>query len=492
MISQSTRKLLPALAALSLAACASTHGIAPEGTMRSADRLHSERALGNTKLSNVAWPGASWWNGLGDAQLDRLIKDGLADSPSVAAANARVRKAFAQAGLAEAGIYPTLGASAQESHIQLPETLAPAPIGGKLMHSTILSLNFSWAPDIWGGKHAKYDAAIGQARAQEVDVQAARASLIQNITQTYVGLDQAYEMRDVAAQDAKRNAGLRVLAAQRVKAGIDNQIVLSQIISAEEAAHQQQKAAEQQIVALKTTLAMLAGQGPDYGLSIERPNLNTPAIAIPSTLPSELVSRRPDVVAARWRVEAASRGIDASKADFYPSLNLSAMLGVAAGNLKDLFGSDALLVYGGPAISLPILDGGRLRNQLRGSDADFDLALAGYDQAVLTAMRDIVDAVQTARALDSEIASARASRAAADKSARLTQQRRQAGLATQLDVLNAQKPLLQLDQQIKQLQSKRIDAWVRLNVALGGGVPVNEAAVSTAFDKKNDSKGNPQ
>lgn len=492
MISNTSRKVLPALIALTLAACASTGGIAPEGTLQSADRFESGKALGATRLSTAAWPKDTWWQALGDAQLDRLIKDGLADSPSVAAANARVRKAFAQAGLAEAGIYPTLGAKAQESHIQLPETLVPEPIGGKLMNSSILSLNFAWAPDIWGGKHAKYDAAIGQARAQEVDVQAARASLVQNITQAYVGLDQAYNLRDVAAADAKRNGSLRVLAEQRVKAGIDNQILLSQIISAEEAANQQKKAAEQQIEALKTTLAMLAGQGPDYGLAISRPDLKTPGIAVPSVLPSELVSRRADVVAARWRVEAASRNIDSSKADFYPSLNLSAMLGVAAGNLTDLFKADALLVYGGPAISLPILDGGRLRNQLRSSDADFDLAIAGYDQAVLSAMREIVDAVQTARALDSELASAKASRAAADKSARLTQQRRQAGLATQLDVLNAQKPLLQLDQQIKQLQSKRIDAWVRLNVALGGGVPVIESAATNAFDKKNDSKGNPQ
>ena len=488
----SIRVGLTALMSVMLAACASTQGISPESSYRSADRLHGGKALKGVHLSNAAWPTSDWWSGLGDSQLDRLIRDALADSPSVAAANARARKAFAQAGLSEAGLYPTLGASAQESHIQLPETLAPAPIGGKMLNSSIVTLNFAWAPDIWGGKRAKYDAAIDQARAQEVEVHAARASLIQNIAQAYVGLDQAYKLRDVASADAKRNADLRVLADKRVKAGIDNQIVLSQIISAEEAANQQRKAADQQIEALKTTLAMLAGQGPDYGVSIARPTLDTPKMAIPSALPSELVSRRPDVVAARWRVEAASRGIDASKAAFYPSLNLSAMLGVAAGNLSDLFQANALLAYGGPAISLPIFDGGRLRNELRTSDAEFDLAIAGYDQAVLTAMREIVDAIQTARALDSELLSARASRDAAAKSARLTEQRRQAGLSTQLDVLNAQKPLLTLDQQIKQLQSKRIDAWVRLNLALGGGVPVDEATVSNVTDKNNASKGKPQ
>ena len=455
-----------------LAGCASTHDLKPESSLQDANRFQAASSLGRTPVSDIAWPKAQWWSSYGDSQLDALMQEALAGSPSIAIADARTRKAFAQAGLAEAGLYPTLGGSAQVAAVKIPETLAPAPIGGKTLHSEVLSLSFAWAPDLWGGKHAKWQSAVGAARAQEADAQAARLTLEGNIARTYATLAQAWDARDVAERDLKRNSSLHALATQRVKAGIDNQIALTQIASAEDNARAQMQAADQQINALRNALAMLAGQGPDRGLQINRPQLKTDGVAVPSLLPSELVSRRPDVVAARWRVEAASRGIKAAKSDFYPSLNLSAMVGLAAGKLGDLFKSDAGLLFGGPAISLPIFDGGRLRSQLRGANADFDLAIAGYDQTVLNAIREVTDAVQSSRELDAQISAATSARDQQARSAVLVTQRQKAGLANQLDVLTAQKPILQLDQQLSALRARRLQSAIDLDIALGGGVPV--------------------
>lgn len=455
-----------------LAGCASTHGLKPESSLQDANRFQAASSLGRTPVSDVAWPKAQWWNAYGDPQLDALMQEALSGSPSIAIADARTRKAFAQAGLAEAGLKPTLGASAQLAGVQLPETLVPAPFGGKLMHSEVLMLNFAWAPDLWGGKRAKWQSAVGAARAQEADAQAARLTLEGNIARTYATLAQAWDAHDVAERDLKRNSSLHALATQRVKAGIDNQIALTQIASAEDNARAQMQAADQQVSALRNALAMLAGQGPDRGLQINRPQLKIDGIAIPSLLPSELVSRRPDVAAARWHVEAASRGIKAAKSDFYPSLNLSAIVGLAASKLGDLFKSDAGLGFGGPAISLPILDGGRLRSQLRGANADFDLAVAGYDQTVLNAIREVTDAVQSSRELDAQISAATSARDQQARSAVLVTQRQKAGLANQLDVLTAQKPILQLDQQLSTLRARRLQSAIDLDIALGGGVPV--------------------
>ena len=200
------------------------------------------------------------------------------------------------------------------------------------------------------------------------------------------------------------------------------------------------------------------------------PRLATPDLAIPSTLPSDLLARRADIVAARWRVEAARHGIDASKAAFYPTINLAAMAGLAAGNLGDLFSSQSLLLNGGPALSLPIFEGGRLQAQLRASDADYDLAVASYNQALLDAIHQVADAVQAGRALDAQIASTQAARASAAQAHALVMQRQRAGLATQLEVLAAQKPLLQLDQQLAALVAQRRIAAVDLEQALGGGI----------------------
>ena len=469
-LSTLSRRTAPALLAILITSCASTHGLAPKSSLGDVDRLSATDSLAKADVSPAAWPDADWWESLGDPNLNSLITTALEGTPSLAAADARLRKALAQAGLAEAGLKPTLGASAQHTHINVPDAL-PEPIGGMTVGSTMLSLRFDWSPDLWGGKRARYHAALGSVRASEAEAQAARVMLAGNIAHTWVALSQAYELQDVALAEAERNVGLRKLTEQRVRAGIDNRIALEQIESAAAAARAQAGAAAQQIEALRNTLAMLAGQGPDFGLTLARPKLDTPSISVPSVLPSDLIARRADITAARWRVEAASQSIKASKADFYPTINLAAMAGVVGSSLSNLFKSESAFTYAAPAITLPILDGGRLRNQLAGSHADFDLAIANYDQTVLNALREVVDATQSARSLEAQVNDTRRARDAAAKSASLMQQRRQAGLANQLDVLDAQRPLLQLNQQLAALHARRIDAAVNLDIALGGGLP---------------------
>ncbi len=465
-------RLLPlaAACALLLAGCASTEGLSTSGQLRDAASLPAGKSLAKAKMSDAAWPSERWWTTFGDAQLDALIDEALAASPALDAADARTRKAIAQAGLADAVRKPSIGASAQVLGLQIPETLAGPELGGDFSVANLLTLNLKYNPDFWGVDKAKWQAALGNARAIEVDAQAARLTLAANIARTYVALSQAFDLQDAANAEAARSDALVKLNQQRIKAGLDNTIAFNQNQSAAAAARQQAQAAQQQIDALRNALAALVGAGPDRSLDIARPNLSMPDAAVPSSLPSDLLARRADIVAARWRVEAAQHGIDASKAAFYPTINLNAMVGLAAGNLGDLFGSDALLVNGGPALSLPIFEGGRLRNQLMGSNADYDLAVAGYNQNLLNAIREVADATQGARALDAQIASTRQSRDTAAKAHGLVMQRYRAGLATQLDVLAAQKPLLQIDQQLAALNAKRRTATIDLDQALGGGI----------------------
>jgi NodT family efflux transporter outer membrane factor (OMF) lipoprotein len=470
-----SRRAFPAaavlVATLTLAACASSRGLAPVSHPTDPDTLAISRSFAPYRLSDAAFPTQDWWNALGDPQLDALIREALQGSPTLAAADARLRQARAQAGLAAAARKPTLGASAQYTGVQAPETLVPPPIGGDLQGSTVLMLDFKWAPDLWGGQRAQYEAAVGQARAAEVDTQAARLALSSNIARTYVLLSQAYAALEVARNEEQRSSRLFGLSRQRVDAGLDNQLQLRQAESAIASAQQQAQAARQQIDALRNALAALLGQGPDRGLDIAPPRLlAAPAPAVPGVLPSELLGHRADVVAARWRVEAASHGIDASKAAFKPSVNLNALVGLASSGLSDLFGGDAVLGFGGPAISLPIFGGDRLRSHLAKSDADYDLAVAEYNQTLVGALREVTDALQAARSLDAQIATAMHARDAAQAALKLADTRYRAGLGTQLDVLFAQRPLLQLEQQVTALQAQRYAATVDLDRALGGGL----------------------
>jgi NodT family efflux transporter outer membrane factor (OMF) lipoprotein len=463
---------LPVLVATALlAACASTGGLQPAAEPRPIDDHVLTRSLSGAPLSPAEFPTRDWWRSLGDPQLDALIAEALQGSPSLAAADARVRKAQAQAGLADAERKPTVSASGQYVVAQLPSGLAGDEIGGQLMHNAVLMLNFKWPLDVWGGKRAEYLAALGQAHASEIEAQAARLALSANIARTYVALAQAFDGLDVADREQARSERLMALSRQRAKAGIDSQLSVRNAEVSIATAKAQAEAAQQQIDSLRNAIAALLGESPDRGLAIARPQLlQAPAPGLPSVLPSELLGHRPDVVAARWKVEAAAQGIKSAKAKFKPSIDLSALVGLAATGFSGLFDNDALLGFGGPAISLPIFDGGRLRQNLASHDADYDLAVAGYDQTVVDGLHEVVDAVQAIRALDAQSASLEQARAAAASAYDLAGQRYHAGLANQLDVLAVQKPLLQVEQQLVAVRAQRYAAAIDLDQALGGGL----------------------
>ncbi len=477
-------RLIPALlVATVLSGCASTHGLAPASTPRDADSPAVSKTFAG-QLSNAAWPASDWWHAWGDPQLDALMADALRDAPSIDAAEARVRKAQAQAGLADEARRPGVRGTAQYSGAYLPESLIPESVGGgEYTGVSLINLSFEYGPDLWGGKRARWEAAVDQMHAAEVDVQQARLMLTGNIARGYVALAQAHDVVDTAEREQARAQGVLDLARRRVGAGLDNTLNLRQAESAVAAARQQAEAGRQRIDALRNALAALAGQGPDRGLVLQRPRLGASAdAALPSLLPSELLGHRPDVVAARWRVEAAARGIDASRAEFRPNVNLSAIVGLATGKLADLFDPKSAFATGGPAITLPIFQGRRLRAQLAGADADYDLAVAQYDQAVLGALREVADAVQASRALDAQIASTREARDAAARGRDVLASRHRAGLGTRIDVLNAERSVLQLDQQLAALRAQRATAAADLAIALGGGATPASPSLSSASD----------
>jgi outer membrane protein TolC len=207
-----------------LAGCASTHGIAPQGKLLEADQLAASRSLGT--VSAAAFPETDWWTTVGDPQLDALVNEALAGTPSLDAADARERQAIAQAGLADAARKPQIGIGAQYAGVLIPESVAPDPLGGNYTGIVLLDLNIKYSFDVWGGKRAKWEAALGQARAAEVDAQAARLMLSSDIAHAYAALAQAFAVHDVAIADKDRSSHLLELGRQRVKAGIDNQLQL--------------------------------------------------------------------------------------------------------------------------------------------------------------------------------------------------------------------------------------------------------------------------
>lgn len=471
----------PALlsAMLLVGACASSRGVEPQGALLDAAALEAGRSLDGVPLSPAAWPRSDWWKALGDAQLDGLVEEALRDSPDLQVSDARARQAGAVAMAQDAERMPTVSGSAGYAGMRLPESIAPAPIGGSYSAIKYLALNASYDVDLWGGQRSAWEAALGQARAAQVDQQAARLTLSADVTRTYSDLEHAFAIRDLASEELKRAEHLVRLSQQRMDAGLDSKVQLQQSQTLEASARQQLAAAEQQIDSERIALGVLLGQGPDRGLRIERPQaLPVAPLALPSTLPAELLGRRPDVIAARWRVEAARKDIEAAKTEFYPNLNLGSMIGLAAIGSGDVLRGSSRFYQVAPAVSLPIFDGGRLRANLEGRDADYDLAVAQYNKTLVRALGEVSESLSVLRSLRLQLDAQRQARDIAKTNYELALRRYGEGIGNYLDVLTVEQQLLLNERQLANLNADQFDTSVRLVQALGGGYQPDETALA--------------
>ncbi|MCF5816835.1 efflux transporter outer membrane subunit, partial [Pseudomonas sp. PA-1-2A] len=309
-----TRAFSLVLAAMTLAGCANYSGLDTQGQRLDANTLHTGKSLSGVTLSSAAWPAADWWKSLGDPQLDGLIQEALQNSPDMQVADARAHQAEAAAYAANAARMPTLDTSAGVSRSRLAKDQDPRGQGDAYSTVRNIGASFNYNFDLWGGQRAAWEAALGEARAAEVDQQAARLTLAANVAKAYSDLGQAHIVRDLAVDDLKRTRQMLDLSKRRLSSGIDSEYQFQQTESLEASSQSQLIDAEKQLQSAKIALAVLLGKGPDRGDELARPAVLKPsAVAVPAVLPAELPGRRPGLVSARWRVEAASKNIEPSK-----------------------------------------------------------------------------------------------------------------------------------------------------------------------------------
>lgn len=465
-----TLKLLPLAFAVALAGCANDHGLKPDATVAQPGSLNATRSLAAVTVSPAAWPSATWWSSLGDQQLNALIDEALRDSPDLQVAAARAHQAMAAASAADADRSAYIGADANVSRSRLAKVQDPLLEGDRYSTLRSAEVTFDYTFDLWGGERAAWEAALGQARAAEVDRQAARLTLAVDVARAYSDLGHAYIAADLAQEDLSRTRRMLELGRQRLAAGIDSQYQLQQTESLEASAQEQAINADKELRSARIALAILLGKGPDRAGEIARPQVLKPAaVALPSQLPADLLGRRPDLIAARWRVEAASRNVEVSKTRFYPNLNLTAAAGTQSLLGDALFGSASRFFNIAPAVSLPLFDGGRLRAGLDASDADYELAVAQYNKALVGALGDVADAINRLEALGRQVDAKQHAADVARQSFDTATQRYGSGIGNYLDVLTIEQQLLGAQQQLAALNAQRIDVSIQLMQALGGG-----------------------
>jgi NodT family efflux transporter outer membrane factor (OMF) lipoprotein len=459
--------LLIALASsvvLTLTGCADPSGIAPQ-----AAKIESTR-IGLTDTAPQPSLPADWWTAFGDPTLDALVERALADNPTLKASQARVERAHAVVASAEAARRPQLNGEADVTREHLSANgIFPPPLGGSTLTLSNLQAQASWDLDLFGRNRAALESAVGSELAAQADRAAARLVLATNVARTYLQLARLHTQRDVAARALEQRSETFNLVRQRVQGGIDTNVELRQSEGALPETRQQIEALDEQIAITRHALAALTAQAPD-ALDALAPRLSDlRTVALPSAVPADLLGRRPDISAARWRIEAATQDVAIARAEFYPNVNLSAMIGLSTIGYDKLLSAGSKQWSVGPAITLPIFDAGRLRANLRARAADVDVAVETYNASVLDAVRDAVDQIGSLRSIDRQRAQQAEATAAAESAYDLATQRYRAGLGTYLTVLTAESNVLLQRRQSADLDARALDTEVALVRALGGG-----------------------
>jgi NodT family efflux transporter outer membrane factor (OMF) lipoprotein len=450
-------------AALLLAGCANYKGIEPQSALR------TPQSLGLDKAAVAAAPVApEWWRDFGDAQLDRLVAQALEDNPSLKVAQARIVKARAAVEAAHAAELPQVSGDFSVMHQRFSEnSLYPPPLGGSVVDTATLQANANWEIDFFGKHRQALESALGASRAAQADADAARVLLASNIARSYIQLARLHDQLQVAERTLAQRQQAYGLVEQRFKAGLDTSLELRQAEGSLPEARQQIEATREQIQLTRHAIAALVAQ-PDVAID-EKPLAAIKPVPTLGPLPADLLARRADVAAARWRVEAATHDVKLTKAEFYPNVNIAAFIGLSSLGIGKLLDPGSLQWGVGPAIHLPIFDAGRLRATLRSKTADLDIAVESYNSTVIDAVKDASDQLASLQSIARQQKEQRDALTSAEAAYDIAVQRYRAGLGTYLSVLTAESTVLQQRRLAVDLSGRALDAQVQLMRALGGG-----------------------
>ena len=456
-----------AAALLALSGCATPEPTTPPVLPTAAEvGLHAAQATPEA-------PNEWWWM-FNDPQLDSLIQQALVDQPSGQpngqVVQARLARAQAMTASTRAGQSPQIGLAADATWQRYSARgLLPPQIAGSTHDSGNLQLNGSYALDLFGKQAAALKASVGAERAAQADVAAAKAMISAQVAQAYVGLARLRSMAELAARTVAQREAVLALTQQRVQAGIDNQGDVASVQTALAESRTQSEALNEQAAVARHALAVLCGLAPQAvdELAPSLPPLQ-PA-ALPQRLGADLLGRRADVLAARWRVEAAAGQLDQAVADYAPDINLVGFIGLNSLGLDKLLSLPSRTYGVGPALRLPIFDGGRLKAQQRGRQAELDVAVASYRGVVLDAARQALDALSSLQSLQVQMRTQASAVGAADRGVQIARERRRAGVGNELQALAAETAWLAQRRSLTDLHARVLDSQVALIQALGGG-----------------------
>jgi outer membrane protein, multidrug efflux system len=409
-----------------------------------------------------------WWRLFHDTELNALEERAVAANQDLHRAAARVTEARALAGLAAADRFPTITAGGGASNNRLSENRQDIPGQPLEYEDYSATLDLSYELDVWGRVRRSTEAAGADAEAAASDFEVVLLTLTADVARHYHlirALDSERAVIDGTLALRRDAAGLQ---ATRAKAGLANHMDATRAATELANLEADLQAVLRDRAQLEHALAVLCGQ-PPAGFSIAVRAAKGSPPSIPPGLPSSLLQRRPDIAAAEQSLHAATARIGVAKAAFFPSIRLTGSAGVASADLGSLVSSPSRIWSFGPSISLPIFDGGKNRANLKAAEARTGQSLAGYRGTILTAFREVEDALSDLSTLSAQSASVNRVITSAEDTAALAADRYKTGLTNYLDVVDAQRAALDAERQAARLNGQRAVATIQLAKALGGG-----------------------
>lgn len=418
---------------------------------------------------------APWWTRFGDPRLDRLIEDALTRNRDLAAAAARVDAATAQARIAGADLWPRIGASVDATRGKNNFIGLPIPGSeGKVLSVTTstfgASLNMSWEIDLWGRLRAQKNAAVSQVTASQADLEAARLSLAGQTAKAWFAVLEARQQGELARATVQSRRLSRERIERRYLLGTRPALDLRFAITQQAAAQAALALRNRQLDLALRQLDLLLSRYPDGELefALADTTMPPPPASVPAGLPTELVVRRPDLVAAEQRLGAAGFDVQRARASLYPRVGLNASAGTLSAEIEDLLDDDLSVWSLAAGLLQPIFEGGRLRSGVDLSEARYREIAETYVQGVLRAFSEVESALAADRFLAQQVAALDLAARQSEASEQLAEDRYAAGLQDYLSLLEAQRNSFLARSELLSARRQRLDSRVDLYLALGG------------------------
>lgn len=464
------------VAAALLTACAplppTSQQQAPSMAIPQSWPVDASHNLANENVAQVE----AWHAYFKDPQLLGLIEKALQNNRDLRVAMLRVEQARATYGIQRADLLPSIGLGGQAARSRNPADLnasGQAVVAGR--YEAFVGLNH-WELDLWGRIRSLNEAALQEYFATEAAARAAQLSLVTAVAEAYLGLCELDERIALAQATLDTRKETYRIFRRRNEVGSISTLDLTQVESllnqARSLTAQLQQARAAQVHALNQligeTLPPVPTQAHAYQLD------DSTFAPLPAGLPSDLLTARPDIIAAEHRLVGANANIDAARAAFLPSIALTGSWGSASAQLDGLFDAGSRAWTFSPSISLPIFTGGRLSANLDLSQVRSEMAVATYENTIQVAFREVADALSSQAWLAEQVDIQHQTLKTLKEWTRLAQLRYDHGAATYLEVLDAQRELLNAEQQLVQLRRAVLSSRVALFKALGGGTYAKE------------------